>query len=105
MGKKEISTPSLKSGMNRDTHLSQLKPEEYILAKNANIYNETGNTLSLQPEHSNILTVKFEKGYKVIGVRNHVNKHRTYYFLTNPSTGMSEKIGRASCREREELQR
>jgi len=95
MGKKEISTSSLKSGMNRDTHLSQLKPEEYILAKNANIYNETGNTLSLQPEHSNILTVKFEKGYKVIGVRNHVNKHRTYYFLTNPSTGMS-KIGYVS---------
>lgn len=90
MGKKEISVSSIKVGMNRDSHLSQIKPEEYILAKNSNVYNETGNVLSIQPEHSNVLTHKFKNGYKVIGYKNHVNKDRTYYFLTNPETGMSE---------------
>ena len=50
---KNSSAPKL--GMNRDTHLSQLKPLDYTLAINANTENEAGEKLSVFNESSNYL--------------------------------------------------
>lgn len=93
MSDKKITASIGKVGMNKDSNKSSLRKEEYSHAKNTNLYDEFGNGLNLQSEHSNILTTRFGKDsadYKVLGFKNHVNKDRTYYFLTNVVTGDSE---------------
>ena len=80
-----------KKGMNRDVHPSNLTETEYSIAFNANYEDESGNGYPmLQTEHSNILCTTFKEGYKVIGFKHDLNEDRTYYFLTNPTTGTSE---------------
>jgi hypothetical protein len=80
-----------KKGMNRDSAAFDLSKEEYSFALNANIQDEHGNgSVNLQNEPSNIKCSGFKNGYKVIGHKYHLNKDRTYFFLTNPTTGYSE---------------
>lgn len=76
--------------MNKEVHSGSLQQDEYSHAKNTNIFNEYGNGVALQSEHSNILSSKFKEGFKVIGFKNHPNRDVTYFFLTNPSTNVSE---------------
>lgn len=76
--------------MNREAAPYQLQDGEYSFSLNSNIQNESGNVLNITNEHSNILASKFVDGYKVVGFRNNLVEDRTYFFLTNPTTGVSE---------------
>ena len=86
--KKDLSLA--KQGMQKDKHPSQLQQQEYVSAKNANLSNESGNFVNISNEHSNILSSKFLDGYKVVGFKNDINSSNTYFFLTNPTTNISE---------------
>lgn len=89
MNKKNISPA--KKGMNRDVHPSELKPEEYSFAINTNFQDEHGSgQVILQNEPSNLKCSGFKEGYKVIGHKYDINDDRTYFFLTNATTGCSE---------------
>ena len=89
MVKKDGSMP--KKGMNRNVHPSELTQEQYSFALNVNFQDEHGNgTIILQNEPSNIKCTGFTEGYKVIGHKFDINDDRTYFFLTNPTTGCSE---------------
>jgi len=90
MTKKNITPSFARTGMNKSVHFSALKPEEYTHAKNANFSNETGNGWLIQNEHSNILASKFKAGFSVVGYKNDIFLNRTFYFLSNPSTKVSE---------------
>jgi hypothetical protein len=92
--KKGISAP--KTGMQRDTHISQLKQTDYILGVNINSNNEGGESINIQNEPSNYYGVKFPDDYKVIGFRNDIIQEKTYYFLTNTSTEISNPNYRRS---------
>ncbi len=86
---KKLSSP--KEGMNRDAHEAELKETEYSFALNVNFQDEYGNgPIVLQNESSNIKCSGFKAGYKVIGHKYDINGDRTYFFLTNPTTGDSE---------------
>lgn len=85
--KKSIS--SVKLGMNRDSHISDLKGNEYSFLLNGNTSSEIGEGINIQNEPSNYLGVVFPENYKTIGFRNDILKERTYYFLTNPTTRKS----------------
>lgn len=86
---KKLSSP--KEGMNRDSHEAELKETEYSFALNVNFQDEHGNgPVVLQNESSNIKCTGFKSGYKVIGHKYDINGDRTYFFLTNPTTGDSE---------------
>ena len=76
--------------MNIGSSHHQLQDSEYPYALNTNIQDETGNVLDLTNEHSNILASKFKEGFKVVGYRHNLVKDRTYFFLTNPETRVSE---------------
>lgn len=86
MPQKNLTQPI--KGMNRSTPPHLLQEGEFLFQKNGNSLDENGFTLS--DEHSNLLAVKFADGFKFIGGRNHVVRNRTYIFLTNPETGVSE---------------
>lgn len=88
MPDKKISL--VKQGMQKDKHPSQLNQQEYVSARNANLSNESGNFINISNEHSNILSSKFKAGYKVVGFKNDINSNNTYFFLTNPTTNVSE---------------
>lgn len=89
VNKKDIS--SAKRGMNRSSSPTELQPEEYPFALNANIQDEHGNgKLLVQNETSNIKCSDFKTGYKVIGHKYDDIREKTYFFLTNPTTGFSE---------------
>lgn len=80
-----------KKGMNRDAHPSNLSQTEYPLAINASLSDTNGNGFPmLQNEPSNLLCTRFKPGFKVIGNVFDINKDRTYFFLLNPQTGVSE---------------
>ena len=85
---KNISVP--KVGMNRSTSPHLLTEGEYSFQLNGNSYDEGGEKFNLTDEHSNILAVKFKEGFKFIGGKNHVVRDKTYIFLTNPETKVSE---------------
>ena len=87
--KQSMNGTSPKSGMVRDTHISLLKPNEYVFAMNATTDNEQGERLNIQREPSNFLALKFTAGYKVIGYKLNLLKELTYFFLTNPTTKKS----------------
>ena len=87
--KQSMNGTSPKSGMVRDTHISLLKPSEYVFAMNATTDNEQGERLNIQREPSNFLALKFTAGYKVIGYKLDLLKEITYFFLTNPTTKKS----------------
>lgn len=79
-----------KGGMNRSTHPSQLKEQDYTFAMNANLEDFNGDTFSLSNEHSNILASKFKEGFVVNGVKAIPNLNKTLFFLVNEETGLSE---------------
>ena len=88
--KKNRNVSLAKLGMNRDMSSDSLQNQMYTIALNMNIENESGNLLKLKSEHSNILASKFKDGYKVIGYETDINTGSTYFFLTNPTTNISE---------------
>lgn len=75
--------------MNRGVHPSQLQPNEYPFALNANTSNQIGDELNITNEPSNDLTVVFPEGYKVLGYKKDLVNNKTYYLLTNPTTRKS----------------
>lgn len=80
-----------KKGMSRDKHPSNLSETEYSIAINANYEDESGGGYPmLQNEHSNLLCSRFKSGFKVIGTKHDLNEDRTYFFITNPTTNVSE---------------
>lgn len=87
---KKINLSSAKTGMVKDTHPSQLTEAEYTHAFNANIENESGNSLNLTNEKSNILASKFKPGFMVIGFENDIDSNSTFFFLVNPLTSVGE---------------
>lgn len=87
--KKGVNYP--KKGMQRDKHPGEIGKDEYTFAMNANTHGYNGDGyVILQNEDSNIKCSTFKAGYKVIGHRFDINEDRTYFFLTNPTTGCSE---------------
>ena len=87
---KKLDLSSAKTGMEKDTHPSQLTQAQYTHAFNANVENESGNSLNLTNEKSNILASKFKQGFKVIGFENDIDSNSTFFFLVNPSTHVGE---------------
>lgn len=88
--KKNRSISLAKQGMSKDMSVDSLQNQNYTFAINMNIENSSGDLLKLKSEHSNVLAYKFKEGYKVIGFETDINEGNTYYFLTNPETGISE---------------
>lgn len=79
-----------KKGMNRSSYPSQLNEQEYTFAMNSNLEDLSGETYSLTNEHSNVLASKFKQGFKVVGFKNDINLNKTFFFLTNEDTKISE---------------
>ena len=79
-----------KTGMNKDSHPTSLDEKAYVHALNANYEGQDGDLVNLQNEESNILCSKFKDGFLVIGYQKDITADRTYFFLTNPTTGESE---------------
>lgn len=80
----------VKKGMNRSSTASQLTEQEYTFAMNTNLEELSGETYSLSNEHSNVLASKFKDGFKVVGFKNDINLNKTFFFLTNENTKISE---------------
>lgn len=76
--------------MNRSSHPSSLENTEFTFSLNSNVVNETGDEVNLQTEPSNILCSVFKPGYKVVKAVFNVDDGKTYFFLTNPETNISE---------------
>lgn len=87
---KQKSLSSPKIGMNRSTSPHLLSDNEFSFQLNGASYDEGGEKFNLTDEHSNILATKFKEGFKFIGGKNHVVRDKTYIFLTNPETNVSE---------------
>ena len=90
MNQKNQNISIIKKGMNRESSPYQLQEDEYSVALNTNIQDETGNVVSLTNEHSNLYASGFKEGFKVVGHRYNLVNDTTYFFLTNPETGVSE---------------
>lgn len=92
MAQQDIKTDQgfVKMGMDKDSHPSQLKETQYTHALNANTENESGNSLNLTNEKSNILASRFKEGFRVIGFENDIDTNSTYFFLANTITGVGE---------------
>ncbi len=87
--KKDSGAP--KVGINRDTSSFEVGKEFYTFAYNANLQDEHGSGRAvLQNEPSNVKCTDFKSGYKVVGHKYDGVTERTYFFLTNPTTGFSE---------------
>lgn len=79
-----------KKGMNRSSYPSQLSEQEYTFAMNANLEDLGGETFSLSNEHSNVLASKFKEEFKVVGFKSDINLNKTFFFLKNEITNISE---------------
>lgn len=79
-----------KVGMEKDTHPSQLNESQYTHALNANVETETGNSLNITNEKSNLLITRYKPGFVVIGFENDILSNDTYVMLLNPTTGVGE---------------
>jgi hypothetical protein len=86
--KKDASQPI--KGMNRDAYHANLTQEEYSFALNANIQEGNGNVTVIQNETSNLKCTLFKEGFRVIGHKFDNVSGKTFFFLTNPTTGCSE---------------
>lgn len=87
--KKNISIP--KKGMNRDSASFELSKDEYAFMLNGNIQDEHGSgRVVLQNEPSNIKCSSFKPDFKVVGYKRDINSERTYFFLHNSLTNVSE---------------
>jgi len=85
---KDFSVPKI--GMNRSLSPHLLSEGEFSFQLNGNSYDEGGEKFNLTDEHSNILATRFKEGFKFVGGKNHVVRNKTYIFLANPATGVSE---------------
>ena len=88
--KKNKNVSLAKVGMNKDMASDSLQNQSYTFAINMNMENSNGGLLKLKSEHSNLLASKYKTGYRVIGFESDINTGSTYFFLTNPTTGVSE---------------
>lgn len=86
--KQEVQVPL--RGMVRSQNLRDSKPDQYSFAINVNFRNDSGDTDVLKIESSNLLATEFKPGYRVVGFRNDITTNATYFFITNPTTGISE---------------
>ena len=86
----KVNVALVKVGMDRDTHPSQLNETQYTHALNANVETESGNSLNVTNEKSNILITRYKPGFVVIGFENDILSNDTYVFLLNPTTGVGE---------------
>ena len=74
-----------------DFHPMYLQDGMYAYAKNAVIEGFDGSGFPvLQNESSNILSVSFPAGYRVLGNINIIEQKRIIWFIYNPTTGQSE---------------
>lgn len=85
--KKDISTG--RKGMQRDKAASELTKDEYTFALNtaSGDSHEDGPKVN---QTSNVKCTGFKPGFKVVGHKFDLNSYKTYFFLTNPTTGCSE---------------
>jgi hypothetical protein len=86
----KVNIALAKVGMNRDTHPSQLDETQYSHAFNANVETESGNSLNITNERSNMLITRYKPGFVVIGYENDLLSNHTYVFIVNPSNGIGE---------------
>lgn len=86
----KVNVALVKVGMDKDTHPSQLNETQYTHALNANVETESGNSLNVTNEKSNILITRYKPGFVVIGFENDILSNDTYVFLLNPTTGVGE---------------
>jgi hypothetical protein len=86
----KVNIALAKVGMNRDTHPSQLDETQYSHAFNANVETESGNSLNITNERSNMLITRYKPGFVVIGYENDLLSNHTYVFIVNPTTGIGE---------------
>lgn len=86
--RKDLSVPS--AGMKRaiSPHLAQ--EGDFLFMLNGTSTSESGDRPTLTAEQSNILAVQFPEGYNLVGLENHVVRNKTYVFITNNETGVSE---------------
>ena len=90
MPQKSNSVSSPRKGIEKDKNPIDLSPTEYTFSLNSNISSETGDVFLLQEEPSNLLCVNFPTGFVVIGREYNTNTNRTYFFITNDETKVSE---------------
>lgn len=84
-----IYIPTL--GMDRDTHPVRLKDGSYTFAKNISIEDSSGNGIPIvQNEPSNILCKEIKEGNNVIGFKYEPSLRKTFLFLVNTITKVSE---------------
>lgn len=86
----KVNISLAKVGMNKDTHPSQLDETQYTHAFNANVETESGNSLNITNERSNMLITRYKPGFVVIGYENDLLSNDTYVMLINPTTGVGE---------------
>ena len=86
--KKDISIP--KMGMNRAMSPHMVSESEFLFQLNGNSFDQSGDKYNLTFEHSNILANRFKEGFRFIGGKNHAVRNKTYFFLVNPTTSVSE---------------
>ena len=67
-----------------------LDENTYLFMLNGQSVDESGNKLSVSNEHSNILASNFSPGFKVLNFNTDIISNITYFFITNPTTGVSE---------------
>ena len=79
-----------KQGMLRDAAKDSINEQGYTIAYNMNMENQSGELYKLKSEFSNILASKFKAGFKLIGGETDDLNNRTFVFLVNPSTNVSE---------------
>lgn len=77
-------------GMNRTGFGHQLDEKTYTFQLNGNLEIDEMGGIALTNEHSNLLCSRFKPGFKVIGNKFDINSDKVYFFLTNPTTGVSE---------------
>lgn len=80
----------VKVGMDKDTHPSQLNQTQYTYTINANVETESGNSLNITNEKSNILITRYKPGFVLIGFENDILSNDTYVFIVNPTNGIGE---------------
>jgi phosphoribosyl-AMP cyclohydrolase len=86
----KVNIALAKVGMDKDTHPSQLNETQYTHALNANVETESGNSLNITNEKSNILITRYKPGFVLIGFENDILSNDTYVLLVNPITGVGE---------------
>lgn len=76
--------------MSKSVSFNLLKENVFTHLFNGQTYDESGNSLVISQEHSNILANKFKEGFIVLGFKNFLIREVTYFFLHNPITKVSE---------------